>query len=71
MLGSTVFPWLFSGPSSPRIEDGLAYAFITLGIVLSVAAYDYQEIGLLVSLFCLFHAGIGLIIPSLARLRTM
>ncbi|KAG8642687.1 molybdate-anion transporter [Manihot esculenta] len=71
MLGSTVFPWLFTGPSSLRTEDCLVYAFIVLGFTLSIVAYDYQEIGVLVSLFCLFHAGVGLIIPSLARLRTM
>ncbi|KDP32046.1 hypothetical protein JCGZ_12507 [Jatropha curcas] len=71
MLGSTVFPWLLSGPLSLRTEDCLVYAFIVLGIALSIVAYDYQEIGTLVSLFCLFHAGVGLIMPSLARLRTM
>lgn len=71
MLGSTVFPWLLSGPSSLRIEDCLVYAFTVLGLALSIVAYDYQEIGVLVSLFCLFHAGVGLIIPSLARLRTI
>lgn len=30
-----------------------------------------QEVGTLVSLFCLFHVCVGIIIPSLARLRTM
>ncbi|XP_043708915.1 molybdate-anion transporter isoform X2 [Telopea speciosissima] len=29
------------------------------------------EIGVLVTLFCVFHACVGLILPSLARLRTM
>ncbi|KAJ0098086.1 hypothetical protein Patl1_28563 [Pistacia atlantica] len=71
MLGSTVFPWLISGPSSIRTEDCLLYAFVVLGFVLSIIAYDYQEIGVLVTLFCLFHACVGLILPSLARLRTM
>ncbi|XP_050205038.1 uncharacterized protein LOC126655083 [Mercurialis annua] len=71
MLGSTVFPWLLTGPSSLRTEDCLVYVFLVLGFALSIVAYDYQEIGVLVSLFCLFHAGVGLIIPSLARLRTM
>lgn len=32
---------------------------------------NIQEIGFLVILFCLYHACIGLILPSLARLRTM
>ncbi|CAI0405613.1 unnamed protein product [Linum tenue] len=71
MLGSTIFPWLLTGPSSLRTEDCLIYAYILLGISFSVIAYDYQEIAVLVSLFCLFHAVLGLIIPSLARLRTM
>ncbi|KAB1214876.1 hypothetical protein CJ030_MR5G016626 [Morella rubra] len=71
MLGSTVFPWLISGPSSLRTEDILAYSFIVLGLVLSLIAYDYQDIGVLVTLFCLFHGCVGLILPSLARLRTM
>ncbi|KAJ6740424.1 SAM (S-ADENOSYL METHIONINE) TRANSPORTER [Salix purpurea] len=71
MLGSTVCPWLFCASSSLRIEDCLVYTFTVMGLALSIVAYDYQEIGVLVSLFCLFHAGVGLIIPSLARLRTI
>ncbi|XP_048233039.1 molybdate-anion transporter [Ricinus communis] len=71
MLGSTVFPWLLTGSSSLRTEDCLGYAFLVLGFASSFVAYDYQEIGALVSVFCVFHAGVGLIIPSLARLRTM
>ncbi|POO00754.1 Molybdate-anion transporter [Trema orientale] len=71
MLGSTVFPWLTGGLSSIRTEDYLVYAFIIVGMLLSITAYDYQEIGVLVTLFCLFHASVGLISPSLAKLRTM
>ncbi|KAI4327378.1 hypothetical protein L6164_019847 [Bauhinia variegata] len=71
MLGSTVFPWLTSGPSSLRTEDCLVYAYVVLGLVLSIVAYDYQEIGVLMTLFCLFHACVGFILPSLGRLRTM
>ncbi|XP_010271985.1 PREDICTED: molybdate-anion transporter-like isoform X2 [Nelumbo nucifera] len=71
MLGSTTVPWFFTGPSPVRTEDCLLFAFITTGFVLSAVAYDYQEIGFLVTLFCLFHVCIGLIVPSLARLRTM
>ncbi|KAL5099183.1 hypothetical protein RYX36_003510 [Vicia faba] len=71
MLGSTLFPCLTSGPSSFRIEDCLIYAYITLAALLSIVAYDYQEIGVLVTLFSLFHACVGFILPSLARLRTM
>ncbi|CAH1413362.1 unnamed protein product [Lactuca virosa] len=70
MLGSTMFPWFINGPLSIRTEDCLVYTFITSGVILSIVAYDYQEIGILVGLFCLFHASIGLILPSLARLRT-
>ncbi|CAL5370994.1 unnamed protein product [Camellia sinensis] len=71
MLGSTAFPWFFSGMLSIQPEDCLVYGFIVMGFVLSIVAYDYQEIGVLVALFCLFHACVGLILPSLARLRTM
>ncbi|KAK1395301.1 hypothetical protein POM88_014357 [Heracleum sosnowskyi] len=60
-----------SGLLSLRTEDCLLYAFSVAGIVLSVVAYDYQEIGVLVTLFCLFHACVGLILHSLARLRTL
>ncbi|KAJ0490190.1 putative molybdate-anion transporter, MFS transporter superfamily [Helianthus annuus] len=71
MLGSTAFPWFINGPLPLRTEDCLVYAFVIAGIVLSIVAYDYQEIGILVGLFCLFHACIGLVLPSLARLRTL
>ncbi|KAL5556837.1 hypothetical protein UlMin_039073 [Ulmus minor] len=71
MLGGTIFQWLIGGPSSLRTEDCLVYAFVTLGLVMSVTAYNYQEIEVLVTLFCLFHFAVGLISPSLARLRTM
>ncbi|KAJ4962700.1 hypothetical protein NE237_022639 [Protea cynaroides] len=71
MLGSTSVPWFTSGPSPVRIEDYLLFAFIVSAFVLSIVAYDYQEIGVLVTLFCVFHACVGLILPSLARLRTI
>lgn len=32
---------------------------------------DMQEVGMLVTLFCIFHVGLGVVLPSLARLRTM
>ncbi|GMJ08031.1 hypothetical protein like AT2G23093 [Hibiscus trionum] len=69
MLGSTFFPWLID--ASFRTEDCLMYAFVTEALLLSIIAYDYQDIGVLVTQFSLFHACIGLILPSLARLRTM
>ncbi|XP_021751434.1 molybdate-anion transporter-like [Chenopodium quinoa] len=71
MLGSTTFPWTLSGLLSLRIEDCLLYEFIAAGVILSIVAYDYQEIGVFVALFCLFQAVAGLILPTLARLRTM
>lgn len=71
MLGSTAFPWSLSGLLSLRIEDCLLYEFIGAGLVLSIVAYDYQDIGVLVALFCSFQALVGLISPTLGRLRTM
>ncbi|KAI3860239.1 hypothetical protein MKX03_022545 [Papaver bracteatum] len=71
MLGSTAVPWfLSSGPSPVRTEDCLIAAFMIAGLTLSIVAFDYQEIGVLVTLFCLFHSCVGLILPLLARLRT-
>ncbi|TYG46122.1 hypothetical protein ES288_D11G231100v1 [Gossypium darwinii] len=69
MLGSTLFPWFINAPL--RTEDCLVYAFIIQGLLLSIIAFDYQEIGALVTQYFLFHACVGLILPSLARLRTM
>ncbi|KAI8534912.1 hypothetical protein RHMOL_Rhmol10G0133400 [Rhododendron molle] len=43
MLGSTAFPWFFTGPLSLRTEDCLVYVFMVMGIVLSILAYDYQR----------------------------
>ncbi|KAH0456466.1 hypothetical protein IEQ34_014373 [Dendrobium chrysotoxum] len=62
MLGSTAFPW-FSGTSTLHNEDHnhLIAAFVIAGL----------DIGVLVVLFCIFHACIGFISPSLAKLRTM
>ncbi|KAL1316181.1 hypothetical protein HN51_068405 [Arachis hypogaea] len=71
MIGSTIFPCLTSGPSSLRTEDCLVYAYVVLALLLSFVAYDYQEIGFLMTLFSMFHACVGFILPSLARLRTM
>ncbi|CAD6266349.1 unnamed protein product [Miscanthus lutarioriparius] len=71
MLGSAGFPW-FHGATAPfRNEDSLTMAYIGAGLALSIVAYDYQEIGPLVIVFCIFHACVGFILPSLARLRTM
>ncbi|KAG5028834.1 hypothetical protein JHK87_012348 [Glycine soja] len=71
MLGSTAFSCLTSGPSSLRTEDCLVIAYIILALLLCIVAYDYQEIRVSVILFCLFHACVGFVLPSLSRLRTM
>ncbi|KAM3286130.1 hypothetical protein P3S67_024929 [Capsicum chacoense] len=71
MLGSTAFSWFSSGPLSLRTEECLVYACIIMGFVTSVVAFDYQDIEILLMLFCIFHACVGLVLPSLARLRTM
>lgn len=42
-----------------------------MGFVTSVVAFDYQDVEILLMLFCIFHACVGLVLPSLARLRTM
>ncbi|XP_073037889.1 uncharacterized protein [Primulina eburnea] len=71
MLGSTGFPWLLPGSLAIRTEEYLVYVFIIMGTALSIVAFDYQDIDILVVLFCIFHACMGLVLPSLARLRTM
>ncbi|XP_060195605.1 uncharacterized protein LOC132624881 isoform X2 [Lycium barbarum] len=71
MLGSTAFAWFFSVPLSLRTEECLVYACLIMGFVTSIVAFDYQDIEILVMLFCIFHACVGLVLPSLARLRTM
>ncbi|CAI9111310.1 OLC1v1011506C1 [Oldenlandia corymbosa var. corymbosa] len=71
MLGSTLFPWMFSGRTSIRIEECLVYVLSSMGLILSVVAYDYQDVKILLILFFIFHACVGLVLPSLARLRSM
>uniref|UniRef100_A0A0E0LQK4 Uncharacterized protein n=1 Tax=Oryza punctata TaxID=4537 RepID=A0A0E0LQK4_ORYPU len=71
MFGSASFPWFYGATAPFRNEDSLTIAYVTAGIALSIVAYDYQDIGTLVILFCIFHACVGFILPSLARLRTM
>ncbi|EPS73560.1 hypothetical protein M569_01195, partial [Genlisea aurea] len=70
MLGSACSPWLY-GPLSLRPEECLVYAFPIMALVLGAVAYDYQEIEVLMILFCVFHACAGVVLPSLARLRTV
>lgn len=71
MLGSLAVSWLLCGPYFTRPEAYLTTAFVTASFSLAVPAYDYQEIGVLVALFCLFSACVGIISPSLARLRSI
>lgn len=71
MLGSAGFPWFYGAIAPFRNEDSLTIAYVGAGLALSIAAYDYQEIAPLVIVFCVFHACVGFILPSLARLRTM
>ncbi|KAG9446610.1 hypothetical protein H6P81_012738 [Aristolochia fimbriata] len=71
MLGSTSCPWFLSGPLLTTVEDLLAAAFSTASLALFVVAHDYQEIKFLVAVFCIFLSCVGLISPSLARMRTM
>ncbi|XP_066330623.1 uncharacterized protein [Miscanthus floridulus] len=71
MLGSAGFPWFYGATAPFRNEDSLTIAYIGAGLALSIVAYDYQEIGPLVIVFCIFHACVGFILPSLARLRTI
>lgn len=49
----------------------LVLVVLVTTIVLEFMRFGLQEIGVLVTQFSLFHACIGLILPSLARLRTM
>ena len=46
-------------------------AYLTIAFVTASFSYDYQEIGMLVALFFLFNACVGIISPSLARLRSI
>ncbi|VAI76364.1 unnamed protein product [Triticum turgidum subsp. durum] len=71
MLGSAAVPWFYGAMAPFQNEDSLTTAYIAAGLALSVVAYDYQEIGTLVILFCIFHASMGFILPLLARFRTM
>ncbi|KAM0839103.1 hypothetical protein ACQ4PT_060527 [Festuca glaucescens] len=71
MLGSAAFPWFYGAMAPLQNEDSLTTAYIAAGLALLIVAYDYQEIGTLVILFCIFHACVGFILPSLARFRTM
>ncbi|KAJ4783892.1 Major facilitator superfamily protein [Rhynchospora pubera] len=71
VLGSTVFPWFYDTSSPYYSQNSLTSAFAIAGLALSMIAYDYQEIGALLMLFCIFHACVGFILPSLATLRTM
>lgn len=71
MLGSVISAMLLGGPWNVRPEDFLRWVFLCAAFSLVVPAYDYQEIGVLVSAFCVFHICYGIAWPFLARLRSM
>ncbi|XP_068651013.1 uncharacterized protein [Aristolochia californica] len=71
MLGSTACPWFLNGPLWTTVEDLLAAAFSTASLALFVVAHGYQEIKFLVAVFCIFLGCVGLISPSLAKMRTI
>ncbi|TYH95115.1 hypothetical protein ES332_A12G084800v1 [Gossypium tomentosum] len=64
MLGSTVFPWLIN--ASLRTEDCLTCAFVVQALLLSIIAYDYEEIGVLVTQYVPNELRGGMISLSLA-----
>ncbi|XP_078173455.1 major facilitator superfamily protein [Carex rostrata] len=71
VLGSTMFRWFYDTSSPYYSQNSLTSAFAVACLALSIIAYDYQEIGVLIILFCIFNACVGFILPSLATLRTM
>lgn len=71
MLGSIIAAMLLCGPWNVRPEDFLRWVILCAMLSLMVPAYDYQEIGVLVTAFCIFHICYGIAWPTLARLRSI
>ncbi|KAI5075081.1 hypothetical protein GOP47_0009157 [Adiantum capillus-veneris] len=71
MLGSAVSAMILCGPWNVRAEDVLRWIYPCAAISLTVPAYDYQEIGVLICAFCIFHVCYGISWPLLARLRSI
>lgn len=42
MFGSASFPWFYGTTAPFQNEDSLTIAYVTVGIALSIVAYDYQ-----------------------------
>ncbi|KAI9077769.1 hypothetical protein K1719_040255 [Acacia pycnantha] len=57
--------------SLSSVMEGLWLAFGEFELASYGVGREQMETGVLVTLFILFHACVGLILPSLARLRTM
>ncbi|KAJ7538832.1 hypothetical protein O6H91_11G064700 [Diphasiastrum complanatum] len=71
MLGSTLTSYCLCGPFLTRIETYLPVVLIVSSICMAIPAYDYQEVGDLVAVFCLFQICMGIALPSLAHLRNI
>ena len=71
MLGSLAVSWLLCGPQCMRPETYPTTAFVTPSFSLAIPSYDYQEIAVLVALFCLFNACVGISSPPRARFRSI
>ncbi|KAL2631766.1 hypothetical protein R1flu_016452 [Riccia fluitans] len=71
MLGSAVAAFLLCGPYTTRPENFLPHVFVVASLALLVPAYDHQEIGVLVTVFCIYHVCVGIAWPSLAYLRSI
>ncbi|KAH8938728.1 hypothetical protein BDL97_16G099700 [Sphagnum fallax] len=71
MLGSSIAALLQCGPLNTPPGAFLPYIFLVAAGSLFLPAYDYQEIGVLLACFCLFHICVGIIWPSLAHLRNI
>lgn len=71
MLGSTIAATFLCGPFCVIPEIYLPHVLFVAGVSLILPAYDYQEIPVLVTCFCVFHICVGIAWPSLARLRSI
>ncbi|CAK9866962.1 unnamed protein product [Sphagnum jensenii] len=71
MLGSSIAALLQCGPLNTPPGAFLPYIFLVAAGSLFLPAYDYQEIGVLLACFCVFHICVGIIWPSLAHLHSI
>ncbi|XP_002983842.2 molybdate-anion transporter [Selaginella moellendorffii] len=68
MVGTSIAAFLSSFPLLTP-ERSLALVLAIASICLLVPAYDYQEIPVLVAMFCVFHICVGIATPLLACFR--